>query len=75
LYQITLIYAFVTALFKKFMDHKVYVTPGSEMRCADPGWFRVVFTAPPHVLEEGNFQYKEFVMSVTKKTPLTGIKG
>jgi hypothetical protein len=24
------------------------------MRCADPGWFRIVFTAVPHVLEEGN---------------------
>jgi hypothetical protein len=35
------------------MAHKVYVTPGSEMRCADPGWFRIVFTAAPHVLEEG----------------------
>ena len=65
--QITLMYAFITALFKKFMDHKVYVTPGSEMRCVDPGWFRVVFTALPHVLEEGNLQYKRFVKSVSKK--------
>jgi len=52
------------------MDRKVYVTPGSEMRCVDPGWFRVVFTALPHVLEEGNLQYKGFVMSVTKKQHL-----
>jgi hypothetical protein len=45
--------AFVIALFRHFMEHKVYVTPGSEMRCADPGWFRVVFSAAPHILEEG----------------------
>jgi hypothetical protein len=45
--------AFVIALFKRFMAHKVYVTLGSAMRCADPGWFRVVFSAAPHVLEEG----------------------
>ncbi|PNF40153.1 hypothetical protein B7P43_G09761 [Cryptotermes secundus] len=41
------------ALFKRFMAHKVYLTPGSEMRCADPGWFRIVFSSAPHVLEEG----------------------
>ncbi|KDR08258.1 1-aminocyclopropane-1-carboxylate synthase-like protein 1 [Zootermopsis nevadensis] len=41
------------ALFKHFMARKVYVTPGSEMRCADPGWFRIVFSAAPHILEEG----------------------
>lgn len=57
------------------MDHKVYITPGSELRCGDPGWFRVVFAAVPHILEEGNLQYKGFVMSVTNKTALAGVKG
>ena len=57
------------------MDHKVYVTPGSEMRCVDPGWFRVVFTAVPHVLEEGNLQYKGFVMSVTDEIASAGLDG
>ncbi|XP_069678877.1 probable inactive 1-aminocyclopropane-1-carboxylate synthase-like protein 2 [Periplaneta americana] len=54
-------------LFKKFMEHKVYLTPGSEMKCVDPGWFRVVFTAPSNVLDEGILRIAETLKELTKE--------
>ena len=35
------------------MDHKVYIIPGSEVHCADPGWYRIVFSMKPEILDEG----------------------
>ncbi|KAJ9579121.1 hypothetical protein L9F63_024771, partial [Diploptera punctata] len=41
------------ALFKLLMEHKVYITPGSEMRSLEYGWFRIVFSAKSEILNEG----------------------
>lgn len=58
------------------MARKVYVTPGSEMRCADPGWFRIVFSAAPHILEEGVlYLFNVYVMSLIINVHETGNSG
>ncbi|CAL1276081.1 unnamed protein product [Larinioides sclopetarius] len=34
-------------------DYHVYIVPGKELFCAQPGWFRVTFTTHPEEVDEG----------------------
>ena len=40
-------------LFQTFKDSKVTLFPGTPMMCSEPGWFRIVVTADPEMLQEG----------------------
>ncbi|PWY81604.1 aspartate aminotransferase [Aspergillus sclerotioniger CBS 115572] len=37
----------------KLREDRVYIAPGTVYAGEEPGWFRLVFGHPPHVLEEG----------------------
>ncbi|XP_032227919.1 1-aminocyclopropane-1-carboxylate synthase-like protein 1 isoform X2 [Nematostella vectensis] len=41
------------ALFEKFIEHKVYITPAQAFFCDEPGWFRLVFATDPEELKLG----------------------
>ncbi|KAJ9597570.1 hypothetical protein L9F63_011571 [Diploptera punctata] len=41
------------ALFEEFLNHKVYIIPGSVVHCVEPGWFRIVFSLQSDILDEG----------------------
>ncbi|GBM64237.1 1-aminocyclopropane-1-carboxylate synthase-like protein 1 [Araneus ventricosus] len=34
-------------------EYRVYIVPGKELFCAQPGWFRVTFTSYPEDVDEG----------------------
>ena len=41
-------------LFRKlFDDEKVYIVPGSQFFCQQPGWFRIIFAVKQDILEAG----------------------
>lgn len=40
-------------LFDNFFHSGVYIVPGHELFCAEPGWFRIIFTAKTDALKEG----------------------
>ena len=40
-------------LFKRLFEKGVYIVPGSALYYDEPGWFRIVFTHPPDVIDEG----------------------
>ena len=55
-------------LFKKlFNDHQVYVVPGSEFRCEQFGWFRIVISVEPHNLDAGITRIKSALLGISKR--------
>lgn len=54
-------------LFNYFMNtFRLYIGPGEEFFCDDPGWFRIVFTQRPANLEEG---LKRFTAALNSYEP------
>ncbi|KAM9768955.1 putative inactive 1-aminocyclopropane-1-carboxylate synthase-like protein 2 [Dama dama] len=37
-------------LHRRFLDHKLILSPGKTFMCKEPGWFRLIFAARPHLL-------------------------
>ena len=55
-------------LFQKLLDdHKVYVVPGSEFRCEQFGWFRVVISVEPHNLDAGITRIKSALLGISSR--------
>ncbi|CAG7729498.1 unnamed protein product [Allacma fusca] len=48
-------------LFKSLLKNQVYVVPYWEMKCIEPGWFRIVFTAEDHIFDAGFDRIKKTV--------------
>ena len=42
-------------LHHRFLDHKLILSPGKTFMCKEPGWFRLVFAARPHLLRNGEW--------------------
>lgn len=40
-------------LMKKFMENRVFVASGGELKSEEAGWFRIVFSQEERVLREG----------------------
>uniref|UniRef100_A0A8C6DEC9 1-aminocyclopropane-1-carboxylate synthase homolog (inactive) like n=1 Tax=Moschus moschiferus TaxID=68415 RepID=A0A8C6DEC9_MOSMO len=42
-------------LHHRFLDHKLILSSGKTFMCKEPGWFRLVFAARPHLLRSGEW--------------------
>ena len=42
-------------LHRRFLDHRLILSPGKTFMCKEPGWFRLVFAARPHLLRSGEW--------------------
>jgi aspartate/methionine/tyrosine aminotransferase len=47
------LHAVTGTIFRRLMEHRVFVVPGDAAGAPEPGWFRLVFTQPESVVEEG----------------------
>jgi aspartate/methionine/tyrosine aminotransferase len=45
--------AITQVIFERLMERKIFVVPGEAAGAEEPGWFRLVFTQPKDVMEEG----------------------
>ncbi|XP_054998247.1 1-aminocyclopropane-1-carboxylate synthase-like protein 1 [Sorex araneus] len=45
-------------LWRRFLDHKVLLSPGRAFACVEPGWFRVVFSDQAHRLRLGMQRFR-----------------
>lgn len=46
-------HAITGIIFRKLMQHKVFLVHGEAAGAEEPGWFRLVFTQSPEIVEEG----------------------
>lgn len=42
-------------LFECFLDAHVYVLPGKQNYCPQPGWFRIIIASDPKQVMEGDY--------------------
>ncbi|KAM7236094.1 hypothetical protein CapIbe_013280 [Capra ibex] len=46
-------------LHRRFLDHRLILSPGKTFMCKEPGWFRLVFAARPHLLRSAMRRFQQ----------------
>ena len=49
-------------LHRRFLDHKLILSPGKTFMCKEPGWFRLVFAARPHLLRNAMRRFQQVLV-------------
>ena len=49
-------------LHRRFLDHKLILSPGKTFMCKEPGWFCLVFAARPHLLRNAMRRFQQVLV-------------
>ncbi|KAF2460669.1 pyridoxal phosphate-dependent transferase [Lineolata rhizophorae] len=55
------------ALWEQLMQNKVFMTPGRGQQAEEPGYFRLIFSQPEHVIKVGMQRVKKTLDQIEKK--------